>query len=237
MIQFFAPDIQSTGILPQEDSLHCIRVLRHREGDLISVIDGMGHRYSCRITGADPRATAIEIESVEDLPPHWGCRLSLAVAPTKNMDRMEWMVEKAVEIGVDRITPILCHHSERKVLKPERLRKIAVAAMKQSLKATLPVIDDLTPLDHYLREPHPGDKFMGYCDRNFPLLNLAREAHPLTDTSILIGPEGDFSPAEVEMAVKAGFVPVTFGLSRLRTETAAIVALDTLHILSQLRGD
>lgn len=215
--------------------MHCIRVLRHREGDLISVIDGMGHRYTCRIVGAEPRATAVDIESVEEIPPHWGCRLHLAVAPTKNMDRMEWMVEKAVEIGVDRITPLLCEHSERKVLKPERLRKIAVAAMKQSLKATLPVIDELTPISQFLREPHPGDKFMGYCDRNYPLLNLAREAKAATDTTLLIGPEGDFSPAEVIMAVDAGFIPVTFGQSRLRTETAAIVALDTLHILSQLR--
>ena len=236
MIQFFAPDIESSGILPPEDSLHCVRVLRHREGDIISVTDGKGHRFSCRIVSADPRATAVDIEEVENLPHHWGCDITLAVAPTKNMDRMEWMVEKAVEIGVDRIVPLLCSHSERKVLKIDRLRKIAVSAMKQSLKAILPAIEELTPIKDFLKEPHPGMKFMGYCDKEYPLLTLAREYRGREDVTILIGPEGDFSPEEVRMAVDAGFIPVTFGESRLRTETACITALDTVHVLSQLAG-
>ncbi|MBD5292612.1 MAG: 16S rRNA (uracil(1498)-N(3))-methyltransferase [Bacteroides sp.] len=234
MIQFFAPDIESTGILPPEDSLHCARVLRHREGDLITVIDGRGHRFGCRIVSADPRATAVDIESTETIPNHWGCKITLAVAPTKNIDRMEWMVEKAVEIGVDRIVPVLCSHSERKVLKTDRLRKIAVSAMKQSLKTTLPEIADLTPLPLFLKEPHPGMKFMGYCDKNYPLLSLAREYRAGEDVTLLIGPEGDFSPQEVGMAVEAGFIPVTFGASRLRTETAAVTAIDTIHVLLQL---
>lgn len=234
MIQFYAPDIESTGMLPQEDSLHCVRVLRHREGDLIQVIDGKGHRFTCRIVSADPRATAVDIETTETVEPHWGCTITLAVAPTKNMDRMEWMVEKAVEIGVDRIVPVLCDHSERRVLKAERLRKIAVSAMKQSLKATLPEVSDLTPLGEFLREPHPGLKFMGYCDKNYPLLSLAKEYKGGEDVTLLIGPEGDFSSEEVSLAVEAGFVPVTFGNSRLRTETAGIVALDTVHVLTQL---
>lgn len=234
MIQFFAPDIESTGILPPEDSLHCIRVLRHRVGDTISVIDGHGHRFECRIIADDPRATAVDIISSSLIQPHWGCRFWLAVAPTKNMDRMEWMVEKAVEIGVDRITPVLCAHSERKVLKTERLQKIAVAAMKQSLKTTLPIIDPLTPIHSFLQMPHAGQKFMGYCDAAYPRLSLAREYSPGADATVLIGPEGDFSPEEVGQAVKAGFVPATFGQSRLRTETAAIVALDTLHIVTSL---
>ncbi|MDE6010553.1 MAG: 16S rRNA (uracil(1498)-N(3))-methyltransferase [Muribaculaceae bacterium] len=234
MIQFFAPDIESTGILPQEDSLHCVRVLRHREGDTITVTDGRGHRFSCRIVSADPRATAVDVESTEDVPTHWGCRITLAVAPTKNLDRMEWMVEKAIEIGVDKIVPVICDHSERRVLKPERLRKIAVSAMKQSLKATLPEVTDLMPLRDFLRQSHPGQKFMGYCDKTYPLLTLAREYTGGTDVTILIGPEGDFSSEEIKEAVDAGFIPVTFGESRLRTETAAIVALDTVHVLTQL---
>lgn len=234
MIQFYAPDIESTGILPVEDSLHCVRVLRHRNCDLITVIDGKGHRFTCRILDADPRATAVEIEATEYLPTHWGNNITLAVAPTKNMDRMEWMVEKAVEIGVNRIVPVLCDHSERRVLKAERLRKIAVSAMKQSLKTTLPEVAELTPLRDFLNEPHAGMKFMGYCDKNYPLLKLVHGYKGDTDVTILIGPEGDFSPEEVAMAVKAGFIPVTFGNSRLRTETAAIVALDTVHILNQL---
>lgn len=234
MIQFFAPDIESTGILPAEDSLHCSRVLRHREGDLITVTDGKGHRFKCRIIAADPRATAVEIKSSEIINPHWGCRITLAVAPTKNMDRMEWMVEKAVEIGVDRIVPVLCEHSERKVLKTDRLRKIAVSAMKQSLKSTLPDISDLTPLDKFLRESAPGMKFMGYCDKEYPLLSLAREYRAAGDVTLLIGPEGDFSPEEVHLAVDNGFIPVTFGSSRLRTETAAVTALNIIHTLIQL---
>lgn len=235
MIQFYSPDIESTGILPPEDSSHCIRVLRHREGDMITVVDGHGHRFDCRIVGADPRATAVDIERCTDVAPHWGCRITLAVAPTKNMDRMEWMVEKAVEIGVDRIVPVLCEHSERKVVKTDRLVKIAVSAMKQSLKATLPEIDPLTPLRDFLREPSDGElKYMGYCDKEYPLLTLAAEYPGCRDVRLLIGPEGDFSPEEVEMAVAAGYVPVTFGESRLRTETACITALDTIHVISSL---
>lgn len=234
MIQFYSPDIRSHGLLTPEDSMHCIRVLRHKAGDHITVVDGKGRRLDCVIENADPRATGVEIVAEEEVRSHWGAGFTLAVAPTKNMDRMEWMVEKAVEIGVDRIVPVLCAHSERKVLKPERLRKIAVSAMKQSLKATLPEIADLTPLPEFLKHCGPGQKFMGYCDKAYPLRNLARECLPGVDTIVLIGPEGDFSPPEVEMAVAAGFIPVTFGESRLRTETAAIVALDTLHLIDQL---
>lgn len=234
MIQFYAPDIESTGILPPEDSLHCVRVLRHKEGDLITVIDGKGHRFNCRIVSADPKATAVDIESSETIPAHWGCRITLAVAPTKNMDRMEWMVEKAVEIGVDRIIPVLTDRCERRVVKQERLQKIAVSAMKQSLKTTLPEIAGLTPLKQFLSYTSgPGEKYMGYCDKDYPLLSLVKEYHREGDVSLLIGPEGDFTPEEVKLAVEAGFVPVTFGKSRLRTETAAITALTTIHILNQ----
>lgn len=234
MIQFYSPDIESTGILPQEDSLHCIRVLRHREGDLIEVIDGHGRRFTCRIVAADPRATAVEIESIEEIPPHWGSRITLAVAPTKNIDRMEWMVEKAVEIGIDRIVPVLCEHSERKVLKTDRLYRIAISAMKQSLKASLPEISPLTPIRDFLHEKSDDMKFMGYCNKDYPLLSLAHEYPGKCDVRLLIGPEGDFSPDEVKVAVDAGYLPVSFGSSRLRTETACIVALDTVHILNQL---
>lgn len=236
MIQFYAPDIESLGILPTDESQHCIRVLRHKEGDVIRVIDGKGSRYDCTILSADPRGVMLEVMERTEIPPHWGCRITLAVAPTKNMDRMEWLVEKAVELGVDRIMPLLCEHSERKIVKIDRLRKIAVSAMKQSLKTTLPQIDELTPIGGFLAEDDPkAQKFMGYCDRNFPLLSLAREYKAGSDVRIMIGPEGDFSPAEVDMAVRVGYLPVTFGESRLRTETAAFSAIDTIHILNQLR--
>lgn len=235
MIQFYAPDIETLGILPPDESQHCVRVLRHKEGDAISVIDGKGSRYVCTILSADPRGVMLEVMERTEIPPHWGCRITLAVAPTKNMDRMEWLVEKAVELGVDRIVPLLCEHSERKIVKIDRLRKIAVSAMKQSLKTTLPQIDELTPVGVFLAEDDQrAQKFVGYCDRNFPLLSLAREYKAGSDVRIMIGPEGDFSPAEVELAVGAGYMPATFGESRLRTETAAISAIDTIHILNQL---
>lgn len=234
MIQFFAPDLLSTGQLPQDESRHCAKVLRHKAGDEICVVDGAGRRYTCRILDPDPRGTQLEILSFEEIPTHWGASVTLVVAPTKNMDRMEWMTEKAVEMGVDRIIPVLCDHSERKVVKTERLVNIAVSAMKQSLKTTLPEVLPLTPFSGMLEivGSDTSQKFMGYCDARYPRLPLITQYRPGSDATLLIGPEGDFSPAEVEMAVDTGFVPVTFGLSRLRTETAAIVALDTIHLLN-----
>lgn len=245
MIQFFAPDIQATGILPADESRHCSKVLRHRAGDEICVIDGMGNRFVCRILDPDPRSTQVEIISSEHIEEHWQPKITLAVAPTKNIDRMEWMTEKAVEIGINRIVPILCEHSERKVIKNERLVNIAVSAMKQSLKSTLPEIRSLTPFGDFLKEfgilgLPSAQHFMGYCDAKYPRLPLAAEYKAPSDVVLMIGPEGDFSPSEVEAAVKAGFIPTTFGDSRLRTETACIVALDTIHILNlryKLKGE
>lgn len=239
MIQFFAPDIKISGILPADESRHCSKVLRHKADDEIHVIDGRGHRYLCRILDSDFRGVQVEILEEEYLPPHWGVDITLAVAPTKNMDRMEWMTEKAVEIGVNKIIPILCEHSERKVVKTERLVNIAISAMKQSLKTQLPEIAHLTPFKAFLKEVEEHRRqnpeiqlFMGYCDAEYPRKELIREYKPGKDTVVLIGPEGDFSPDEVKAVVKAGFVPVTLGRSRLRTETAAIVALDALHFLN-----
>ena len=241
MIQFFAPEIEATGMLPPDESRHCSKVLRHRVGDEIQVIDGKGRRFTCVILDPDPRATQVEIVSSEQLPQHWGVNITLAVAPTKNMDRMEWLVEKAVEIGVNRFVPLLCEHSERKVVKTERLMNIAVSAMKQSLKTTLPEILPLTPIKDFLNENSGSEdsaaqKFMGYCDAAYPRKSLIQEYQPGKNVILMIGPEGDFSPEEVRKAVEAGFLPVTFGDSRLRTETAALVALDAIHFLNYLKS-
>lgn len=236
MIQFFAPDIEKDNLLPPDESQHCIRVLRHREGDEICVVDGRGNRFMSSIVEANPRGCLLDIVSREVVNPYWGCRITLAVAPTKNMDRMEWMTEKCVELGIDRIIPLLCTHSERKVLKPERLRKIAVSAMKQSLKASLPQVDELNPIKDFLKEcaSSKAQKFMGYCDAKFPRVDIVEAYRPGSDVIIMVGPEGDFSPEEVTKAVESGFIPATFGMSRLRTETAAISALDIIHILNRL---
>ena len=234
MHRFFAPDIAATLALPEEESRHCVRVLRLLEGDEIEVIDGVGTLYRCRIAMAHAKHCSVEILSQQACPPHWGSKIMLAVAPTKNVDRMEWMAEKCTEIGIDRITPLLCRHSERKVLKTERLHKILVAAMKQSLKAQLPQLDELTPIEDFLAEESDAQRFIAYCDESLPReerKSLAQVYDPGRDAVVMIGPEGDFDPHEVEAAVKAGFMPVTLGESRLRTETAALMAVATMHVI------
>jgi 16S rRNA (uracil1498-N3)-methyltransferase len=160
----------------------------------------------------------------------------VAVAPTKHSDRIEWLVEKLVEIGVDRITPLRCMRSERRDINAERLRKIAVAAMKQSLKALLPRVDEMTPLTAYLAEAAASgeQRFVGYCDADTERRLLARAYSPGAPVRLLIGPEGDFAPEEIAAALRAGYAPVTMGDNRLRTETAALTACDTIHIVNQL---
>lgn len=231
MIQFYAPDIASTLALPESDSAHATRVLRLKAGDEIRAIDGKGTAYNCRITAPHQRRTLVEILSTEAMPLPWSQEFVIAVAPTKHLDRMEWFVEKAVESGVNRIIPLLCRHSERRELKTERLEKIAVAAMKQSLKGVLPAIDPLTPVGEVLEKYADSQRFIAYCDRTIPRRLLACEYHPGKSAIALIGPEGDFAPEEIRLALDSGWMPVSLGPCRLRTETAALTALQTFHIL------
>lgn len=231
MIQFYAPDIERTLTLPESDSQHCVRVLRMAEGEHIEVIDGQGHRFTCVLVSAHPKRAVVEIVERRDMPLPWPQEITLAVAPTKHMDRMEWMTEKLTEIGINRIVPLRCQRSERKEIKIERLEKTAISAMKQSLKAVLPVVEPLTPLMQFIRECKAHQRFVCYCDDAVERRELAREYQAGTDVAIIIGPEGDFSPEEIAEALALGWVPVTLGPSRLRTETAAIVAADTVHIV------
>ena len=238
MHRFFAPDIATTLTLPEEESRHCTRVLRLAEGDEIEVIDGEGTLYRCRIAMAHAKHCGVEIVDKQVVSPHWGAKIAIAVAPTKNLDRIEWMAEKCTEMGIDRITPLLCRHSERKVLKTDRLRKIVVAAMKQSLKAQLPLIDELTPIKAIIDEDFDGQRFIAYCDESLPRderKSLAQVYDPSRDALVMIGPEGDFDPREVDEALRAGFVPVTLGESRLRTETAALMAVATIHTIKSIK--
>ena len=234
MHRFYCPDIADTLTLGEEDSKHCVKVLRMAEGDTIQVVDGNGTLYTCRIAMAHPKRCVVEVvDSVKQLP-HWGCRITLAIAPTKNLDRIEWLVEKCVEMGIDRIIPLRCHNSERTVLKTERLKKIMVSAMKQSLKATLPQLDEMTPIEQVIGQAGSGIRCIAYCDALLPReerISLATAYKPGQDVTVLIGPEGDFSPEEVAMAREAGFVPVTLGESRLRTETAGLMAVAWIHAL------
>lgn len=233
MIQFYSRDIAETLNLPEADSAHAIRVLRLKAGDEIQVIDGCGNAYLCRIVAPHPRHTLVEIISSTEMALPWHHDLVIAVAPTKNLDRMEWLVEKAVETGINRIIPILCRHSERKDLKTERLERIAVSAMKQSLKAVMPVIDPLTPVEDVISGFSGHNKYIAYCDRTIPRKLLTCEYHPGISSIAMIGPEGDFSREEITAALDAGWSPVSLGPCRLRTETAALTALQTFHILDQ----
>ncbi len=235
MIQFYAPDIEATGLLPESDSAHCCRVLRMKEGDEVMVVDGKGKRYRCVIIEAHPKKTAVEIISYEEIPSHWGINITIAVAPTKNSDRMEWMLEKAVEIGVDRVVLLKCKRSERKGMKLDRLEKVMISAMKQSLKGVLPELAEVSDFKSFVTTiGENSQKFFGYCSPDYPKKEFVKECGAGENVVIMIGPEGDFAPEEVEFAVANGFIPVTFGESRLRTETAALYGVAATHIINQI---
>ena len=221
---FFTHNISgNTAALNESDSGHCIRVLRMKRGDTVNLIDGKGSFYEGVIMSTDHRAVTVEIKRIEQ---NFGARdyyLHLAIAPTKNMDRFEWFIEKAVEIGIDEITPLLCQHSERKNLRNDRLEKIMISAIKQSVKAYLPVLNPLTGFDQLINGNVRGNKYIALCTHD-PMAELISTQNKLRSFTILIGPEGDFSLEETGSALKNGFLPVSFGPSRLRTETAGVVA-------------
>lgn len=239
MPRFYDPHIATTFTLSEEESRHCVRVLRLAEGDEIEVVDGLGNLYTCRIAQAHAKHCRVEIVDKRHEGSHWRQRIVLCVAPTKNLDRMEDMVDRVTEMGVDRIVPLLCHNSERKVFKTERVKKIMISAMKQSLKASLPRLDELTPFMQLVKAPFHGKRFIAYVDPLLPRserMELAQEFEPGVDTMIVIGPEGDFSPGEIDVALQADFVPISLGQSRLRTETAAMYAVAVCHAVGQLKG-
>ena len=233
-MQFFFADNTESDIftLNEEESCHCVRVLRHGVGDKLMVVDGHGTLCHCRILEAHPKHCSVSVEErLRDYGRH-SFRLHLAVAPTKNTARMEWLVEKAVEMGIDEITPLVCDHSERNTIKVERLEKIAVSAMKQSLKAFKPVINAPTAFSDLVNTSASDNHqcFIAYCDgeHRTPLRDAYRAG---SDALILIGPEGDFSANEVREALSQGFIPVTLGQYRLRTETAAMAAVAFLNLI------
>ena len=229
---FYTPDIALRAELPEEEAGHCIRVLRLTEGDEILLTDGKGMFYKAAISRAHPKHCEVDILESWQQPALWNFQLHIAVAPTKNMDRMEWFAEKATEIGIDAITCLNCRFSERKEVKPARLEKILVSAMKQSQKATLPVLTGMTDFCTFVTQPFDGRKFIAHCEEGDKKL-LKQLYQPGENVLVLIGPEGDFSPEEIELALKTGFLPISLGESRLRTETAALVACHTIHVLNQ----
>lgn len=228
---FFAPDILSDQTLPQEESAHCIRVLRKKEGDTIYIADGKGHFFDAEIIEAHQKHCVVNIINTIDEPKPWSNNLHIAFAPTKNMDRVEWFAEKATEIGIDRFSPLLCRYSERKEIKLPRIEKILISAMKQSQKSFVPELDEMTAFADFIRQPFDGQKFIAHC---YPQeKKLLKEAYTHGgNVLILIGPEGDFSEKEVQLALDNGFEPISLGNSRLRTETAALVACNTIQVIN-----
>ena len=231
---FYNAELPADSIkLNVEESRHCIKVLRLRAGDHILLINGKGSIFEAVIRDADAKACILDIIREEKPGNSRSYHLTIAIAPTKNMDRFEWFIEKSTEIGIDRIIPLMCRHSERKEFKRERLDKILIAAMKQSGQLYLPDLNGMTPFRELINQPFAGDKMIAHCDEG--ARNAFKHAFaPGNNVLVLIGPEGDFDPEEIKAALEKGFVPVSLGDSRLRTETAGLVACHTVCLVNQV---
>ncbi|MGM9747674.1 MAG: RsmE family RNA methyltransferase [Candidatus Cryptobacteroides sp.] len=233
---FYSKDIAGDICrLDQDESTHCIRVLRHKSGDIVSVIDGAGNLYECQIEDDSSKGAVARIVKTF---PDWGSHpynLHLAVCPTKNMDRYEWLAEKACEVGLDILSPVFGDHSERKVLKAPRLEKILISAAKQSLKAKIPFLSEPVTVREFVALYKDDDslKLIAYCfeDETHPRVSIkdVLEKYQGREVVVMIGPEGDFSESEAADAMAAGFIPVHLGTSRLRTETAALTAAEAVY--------
>lgn len=243
---FYAPDASRSDELPDDEAAHCIRVLRLQPGDEIHLTDGCGGFYRAEITTVTNKRCCFKVLDVQKPEKEWAGRLHLAVAPTKNNDRIEWLAEKATEIGFDELSFLNCRFSERKAVKTERIDKILVSAMKQSHKVFKPVLHDMEAFRGFVARDFPGQKFIAHCydesdvaegvvpeggktmDGGKPFLLDVLDAEG--DALVMVGPEGDFSVDEVKLALAHGFRSVSLGRSRLRTETAALVAVHLMHI-------
>ena len=229
---FYQPGIPDGSLfLEPEESGHCIRVLRKKSGDIIRITDGAGSIYKARIQEANPKKCSFEILEIENLLPN-KYNIHIAISPTKNLDRIEWFVEKCTEIGIDKISFFKGKNSERNILKIERLRKKSISAMKQSLKSRVPVISELQEFDEMINKvDESADRFIAYVDKsnNDSLFQLASKGR---NYCVLIGPEGDFTEEELKIALSLGFRKVNLGNSRLRTETAGLVACHTLNLIN-----
>jgi 16S rRNA (uracil1498-N3)-methyltransferase len=227
---FYAPDL--TGeyyTLEEQESKHVIKVLRMRTGDTIILTDGKGRLCTAELSSVDPKSCEVRIVDVKEEYGKRNYYLHIGIAPTKNINRFEWFLEKATEIGIDRIIPIICQRSERKVIKKERLDKVITSAMKQSLKAYHPLLEESRSFRDLIEQEFIGQKFIAYVEEG-EHASLMSQYRPGEDVLILIGPEGDFSPEEVAKAIENGFEVVSLGRSRLRTETAGVVAVHTIAI-------
>ncbi|MHC1731629.1 MAG: 16S rRNA (uracil(1498)-N(3))-methyltransferase [Bacteroidales bacterium] len=213
----------------RNESGHCLRVLRMRRGDTISFTDGKGNFYQGLITEDNPSAMAVSISSVikAEVRPY---KLHVAISPVKNDDRLEWFIEKAVETGIDQITPLICNRTEKRRIRKERLEGLIISAMKQSVKSHLPELNDIVNFNEFVTAARPGARLIACCDPEIRRTAITGAFSPGDEVTILIGPEGDFSSEEVTLAIGNGFTPVHLGNSRLRTETAGIMACCSVYL-------
>ena len=226
-----ADEIGKTYSLDEEESGHCVRVLRYTRGDEILLTNGQGMTYTAVITNPHPKHCEFEVRTAEKQSKHHSNYIHIAIAPTKNVERIEWFVEKCTEIGVDEITPLLCRFSERKQLRIDRLQKIILSAAKQSLTPYLPKLNEMTDCTEFIRRTEEETRFIAHCYKE-DKRDLRNEIKPGKSVVVMIGPEGDFSGQEIAEALQHNFVPVSLGDSRLRTETAGIVACHICNLFS-----
>lgn len=233
---FYNKNITSTDAqftFDKTESRHIVKVLRKKDGDILHITNGKNELFTVKIILANDKRCLVEILICETKPKPWNYKLHIAIAPTKNNDRLEWFLEKATEIGIDEITPIICANSERTVLKTERLEKIIQSAMKQSLKFVLPKLNEPIKFSDFIKQDLKGDLFIAHCEEQ-DKKSFVKEIKPTQNITILIGPEGDFNSNEIEKAIAQKFIPVTLGESRLRTETAGVVAAQTVALINEI---
>ena len=232
---FYNPEISLSSkqfTFNKQESRHIVRVLRKKEGDTILITNGLGQLFSSVIIIANDKKCLVEITNIDNKSKDRNYYIHIAIAPTKLNDRFEWFLEKATEIGIDEITPIICEHSERKVIKKERLEKIIQSAAKQSLKFHFPKLNQPISFERFINSEINGQLFVAHCQESNKKL-LKSELKPLLNTTILIGPEGDFSSKEIQQSLEHKFIPVSLGESRLRTETAGIVAVHSVAFVNE----
>ncbi|MCX2431867.1 16S rRNA (uracil(1498)-N(3))-methyltransferase [Pedobacter sp. GR22-10] len=231
---FYTPDIsKNTYTLNEEESKHCVRVLRLSKGTVVNLVDGIGGFYTAEIIDDHPKKVTLSVLNVEREFHKRNHYLHIAVAPTKNIDRLEWFLEKATELGIDEITPIITDRSERRIVKDDRLNKVITAAVKQSIKAYHPKLNEAISFDDFLKQPFEGERLIAHCIQDSEKKFISDLAVPHQKYLILIGPEGDFTPEEVGLALNKGFKPLTLGENRLRTETAALSVCFEINYLNR----
>jgi 16S rRNA (uracil1498-N3)-methyltransferase len=231
---FYAPDIEGNEYtLGETESHHCIRVLRMKAGSELTIIDGKGSIFSAVILKPDTKACVVSVTGRSRDLQKRDYRLHIAISPLKNPDRFEWFIEKSVELGVDEITPLICDNTEKPRIRQERIQNLIISAMKQSLKSTLPVLGEPGSFRDFVSAHRQGCRMIAHCDQSKKRSGIFDVYTKGTDALILVGPEGDFSNAEISLAVETGFIPVHLGNSRLRSETAGIAACHSVYFLNQ----